>query len=119
MNECIKFIINFCFAFGQMTIADISIVTIVSTVDMILPVTVDAWPKLHHWWYKEMKTLPHYEKANAGLAALKAWTQQSTDFQINMWSIHPEPISIRLNGAHQTSGIYLVWRGKLNASIAN
>lgn len=67
-----------------MTIADISIVTIVSTVDMILPVTADAWPKLHHWWYKEMKSLPHYETANAGLAALKAWTQQSTDFQINM-----------------------------------
>lgn len=68
-----------------MTIADISIVSIVSTVDMIAPVTADKWPKLHHWWYKEMKSLPYYEKANAdGLAALKAWTQQCTDFEINM-----------------------------------
>lgn len=68
-----------------MTIADISIVTIVSTVDMIVPVTADAWPRLHHWWYAEMKALPYYEKANAsGLIALKTWTQQSTDFQINM-----------------------------------
>lgn len=68
-----------------MTIADISIVSIVSTVDMIAPVMAAAWPKLHHWWYKEMKSLPHYEKANAeGLAALKVWTQQCTDFEINM-----------------------------------
>lgn len=67
-----------------MTIADISIVTIVSTVDMIVPVTADAWPKLHHWWYNVMKALPHYEQANAGLAALKVWTQKSTNFKINM-----------------------------------
>lgn len=68
-----------------MTIADFSIVTIVSTIDMILPVTADKWPKLHHWWYNEMKALPYYEKANAeGLAALKAWCQENTDFQINM-----------------------------------
>lgn len=68
-----------------MTIADISIVTIVSTVDMIVPITADAWPKLHDWWYKEMKALPYYDKANAdGLMALKTWVQQNTDFKINM-----------------------------------
>lgn len=71
--------------FGQMTIADISIVTIVSVVDMIVPVTADQWPKLYHWWYNVMKALPHYEQANeAGLAALKEWVQQSTDFKIKM-----------------------------------
>lgn len=73
-----------CFGPFQMTIADISIVTIVSTVDMIVPVTAGAWPKLHHWWYNLMKELPHYEQANAGLAGLKAWVQQSTDFKIKM-----------------------------------
>lgn len=68
-----------------MTIADLSIVTIVSTVDMIAPVTVDAWPKLHNWWYTEMKALPYYQKANVdGLNALKTWAQQHTDFEINM-----------------------------------
>lgn len=68
-----------------MTIADFSIVTVVSTVDMIAPVTSAAWPKLHHWWNNEMKTLPYYEKSNAeGLAALKAWIQANTDFEINM-----------------------------------
>lgn len=68
-----------------MTIADISVVTIVSTVDMIVPVTIESWPKLYNWWYNQMKTLPYYEKANAeGLAGLKDWVRKSTDFEINM-----------------------------------
>lgn len=72
-------------ATDYMTIADISIVTIVSTVDMIVPITADAWPTLHHWWFMEMKALPYYENANGdGLMALKTWVQQSTDFEINM-----------------------------------
>lgn len=68
-----------------MTIADLSIVTIVSTCDMIVPVTSEKWPKLHNWWRNEMEKLPYYENANRdGLKALKAWVQQCTDFEINM-----------------------------------
>lgn len=67
-----------------MTIADLSIVTIVSTVDMIVPVTIESWPKLHNWWHNHMKILPYYEKANQdGLIALKTLTQQCTDYPIN------------------------------------
>lgn len=52
---------------------------------MIVPVTADKWPKLYNWWYNYMKKLPYYEKANqTGLAALKDWVQQCTDFEINM-----------------------------------
>lgn len=68
-----------------MTIADLSIVTIVSTIDMIVPITAEAWPKLYTWWYNNMRKLPYYENANQeGLAALKDWVQKSTDFQIKM-----------------------------------
>lgn len=66
-----------------MTIADLSIVTIVSTIDMIVPVTPEQWPKLYNWWYNRMKQLPYYEKANQdGLAALGDWIQASTDYKV-------------------------------------
>lgn len=69
----------------QMTIADLSIVTIVSTCDMIVPVTIEEWPKLHNWWYSHMQKLSYYEKANRnGLNALKTWVQKCTDFEVNM-----------------------------------
>lgn len=68
-----------------MTIADLSVVTIVSTIDMLVPVTAEKWPKLHNWWYNHMQKLPYYEKANQkGLAALKEWVQKSTDFKVKM-----------------------------------
>lgn len=68
-----------------MTIADLSVVTIVSTIDMLVPVTAEKWPKLQNWWYNYIQKLPYYEKANQeGLAALKEWVQQSTDFKVNM-----------------------------------
>lgn len=67
-----------------MTIADLSIVSIVSTVDMIAPITEEAFPKLDSWW-NSMKKLPYYEQANQeGLVALKQWAQSSTDFPIKM-----------------------------------
>ncbi|XP_031620849.1 glutathione S-transferase E14-like [Contarinia nasturtii] len=72
-------------ACDTMTIADFSVVTIVSTMDMIVPVVVESWPKLHNWWFNHMKKLPFYEKVNQdGLNALKEWAKQSTDFKINM-----------------------------------
>lgn len=58
--------------------------TIVSTIDMIVPITNDKWPKLHNWWRNHMEKLPYYHKANHdGLLALKEIIQQSTDFEIN------------------------------------
>lgn len=57
-----------------MTIADFSVVTIVSTMDLIVPVVVNSWPKLYNWWNNKMKKLPYYDKANQdGLNALKEW----------------------------------------------
>lgn len=69
-----------------MTIADISIVTIVSTIDMVVPVTIESWPKLHNWWHNQMQTsMPYYKKANHdGLIALKTLAAQSTDYPIKI-----------------------------------
>lgn len=67
----------------QLTIADLSVVTIVSTIDMIVRVEEDKWPKLYNWWNR-MKKLPYYDEANHdGLLALKSITQSSTDYEIN------------------------------------
>lgn len=67
----------------QLTIADISIVTIVSTVDMLLRITEDKWPRLCAWW-SEMRELPYYAKSNDdGLLALKGIVQHCTDYPIN------------------------------------
>lgn len=67
----------------QLTIADLAVVAIVSTIDMLVPVTTESWPKLHRWW-RDLKQLPYYEKVNSdGLNHLKAITQQFTDFKIN------------------------------------
>lgn len=66
-----------------MTIADISIVTIVSTVDMLLRVTEDNWPRLLAWW-NQMRQLPCYSKSNfEGLLQLKSIVQANTDYPIN------------------------------------
>lgn len=67
-----------------MTIADLSVVTIVNTLDMILPVTKDSWPKLANWWRNHMEKLPYYNKANDGLIALKNLIQEHTDYKINL-----------------------------------
>lgn len=67
-----------------MSIADLSIVTIVSTIDMIVPVTRNVWPKLHDWWRNHMEKLPYYQRANQdGLIELKNIVQQCTNYKIN------------------------------------
>lgn len=67
-----------------MTIADISIVSIVSTVDMLLRVEATKWPLLSDWWNR-MRQIPEYSKSNdEGLVRLKAIAQQSTDYPINI-----------------------------------
>lgn len=78
------FDINSMMLLFQMTIADLSIVTIVSTVDMIVPITAESWPKLYNWWHNQMEKLPYFQQINRdGLAALKDWVRQSTDYEIN------------------------------------
>lgn len=67
----------------QMTIADFAVVALVSTIDMIVPVTVESWPKLYGWWYN-MKQLPYYDKVStANLNKTKLIMQSFTDFKIN------------------------------------
>lgn len=74
----------FTLIFPQLTIADLSIVTIVSTADMLVPVTADKWPKLYNWWNKEMKKMPYYKLVTQeGLLSMKRLIQLSTDYEIN------------------------------------
>lgn len=54
-----------------MTIADFSIITTLSTVDLIFPVTAAKWPRLRSWIQK-MQALPYYQDANqVGLDRLR------------------------------------------------
>lgn len=72
-------------SFFQITIADVSIVTIVSTADMLLPLTKENWPKVYNWWQNIKEEFPSYEKLNnKGLYQLKAIVQQSTDYPIKL-----------------------------------
>ncbi|XP_018800162.1 PREDICTED: glutathione S-transferase 1-like [Bactrocera latifrons] len=56
-------------AADHLTIADLSLLTTVAVMDLIVPVVADKWPKLTAW-LENMKQLPYYEKANG--KALKA-----------------------------------------------
>lgn len=57
-------------ASDNLTIADFSMVTTLSTVDLIFPVTADKWPQLHDW-FQRMKTLAYYDVNETGLDNLK------------------------------------------------
>lgn len=68
-----------------MTIADFSIVTIVFTIDMIVPVTAESWPKLYNWCQNMKKTLPYFDQVNQkGLATLKELIRSNTDYEIKL-----------------------------------
>lgn len=67
-----------------MTIADLSIAPIVSTVNIIVPITAEKWPKLYDWWHNQMQSLPYYQQVNDnGVKALKELVRESTDYEIN------------------------------------
>lgn len=53
-----------------MTIADISAVTTLSTVDLMFPITAAQWPSLTSW-LGVMKSMPEYEINQNGLQELK------------------------------------------------
>uniref|UniRef100_A0A034W8W3 Glutathione S-transferase 1 n=1 Tax=Bactrocera dorsalis TaxID=27457 RepID=A0A034W8W3_BACDO len=56
-------------ATDHLTIADFSLLTTVTVLNLVVPVVADKWPKLTAW-LENMKQLPYYEKANAkGLKA--------------------------------------------------
>ncbi|XP_039957365.1 glutathione S-transferase 1-like [Bactrocera tryoni] len=56
-------------AADHLTIADFSLLSTVTVMDLIVPVVADKWPKLTAW-LENLKQLPYYEKANAkGLKA--------------------------------------------------
>lgn len=54
----------------QLTIADISAVTTLSTVDLMFPITSAQWPSLSAW-LSCMKSMPEYDINQKGLIDLK------------------------------------------------
>lgn len=67
-----------------MTIADFSVSTILSSTNLLVPVSSVKWPKLAEWFNK-MKQEDFYQKGNVpGLEKLKVGVQHSTDFKINL-----------------------------------
>lgn len=70
------------FNYVQITLADFSVVTVLSSSDAFLPVT-QSWPNLNNW-YRTMKNLPYYNANLPGLNALKMGLRASTDYPINM-----------------------------------
>ncbi|XP_065073874.1 glutathione S-transferase E14-like [Ochlerotatus camptorhynchus] len=59
-------------ACDELTVADFSIVAILSTMETICPIPASRWPKVAAW-YETMKQLPYYHEANqTGLDKLKA-----------------------------------------------
>lgn len=64
-----------------MTIADLSVVTTLSTVDLMFHVTEDKWRHLHKW-FCGMKSLPAYAECNEiGLKNLKETMERFGNFQ--------------------------------------
>lgn len=69
----------------KVTIADLSIVTIVSTVDMLVPLTKSDWPNVFNWWQNIKQEFPAFEKINNdGLNQLKAIVKECTDYPIKL-----------------------------------
>lgn len=58
-------------AADHLTIADLSLLSTVTVMDLVVPVVAEKWPKLSAWLVK-LKQLPYYEKANTkGLKELE------------------------------------------------
>ncbi|XP_058057842.1 glutathione S-transferase E14-like [Anopheles bellator] len=56
----------------HLTVADFSVVATVSTLNLILPIDGDRWPRVHGW-LETMRALPYYAEANGvGLEKLRA-----------------------------------------------
>lgn len=63
-----------------MTIADISAVATLSTIELMFPITAAQWPTLSTWLVV-MKSLPEYEMNEKGLQKLKAAVEECGKFQ--------------------------------------
>jgi glutathione S-transferase len=67
-------------ASDEISIADFSVVATLSTLDLIMPVEKEDFPKLTAW-YAKMKELPYYETANQrGLDDLKEKLMKKSKF---------------------------------------
>ncbi|KAL5286781.1 hypothetical protein ACFFRR_008035 [Megaselia abdita] len=66
---------------NEMTIADLSVVTTLSTVDLMFRVTEDKWRHLFKW-FARMKSLPEYSECNTvGLNHLKETMERFGKFK--------------------------------------
>lgn len=66
----------------QMTIADLSVVATVSTINMILCVDAAKWPRLHAW-FNGMRERPSYRQHNEpGLRRLRAMVAMVAKFDL-------------------------------------
>lgn len=67
---------------SQMTIADVSVVATVSTINIILPVDAVKWPKLGAW-FDRMRVRPAYRERNVpGLRRLRAIVASVAKFEL-------------------------------------
>lgn len=62
-----------CLLFLQMTIADLSFLTTVSTVDLMFHITAEKWPRLYEWFQGMQQSLAEkYDECNtSGLEKLR------------------------------------------------
>uniref|UniRef100_A0A182R189 glutathione transferase n=1 Tax=Anopheles farauti TaxID=69004 RepID=A0A182R189_9DIPT len=58
-------------ALDHLSVADFSIVVTVSTLNFLIPITTDRWPRVHEW-FQAMQTLPCYAENRVGLEKLRA-----------------------------------------------
>ncbi|KAM7342803.1 glutathione S-transferase E14-like [Cochliomyia hominivorax] len=68
------------FATDYLTIADISAVTTLSTVDLMFPITAAQWPTLSAW-LNVMKSMPEYEINQKGLNEFKEIIEEYGKFK--------------------------------------
>ncbi|XP_052894543.1 glutathione S-transferase E14-like isoform X1 [Anopheles moucheti] len=58
-------------ALNHLSVADLAIVATLSTLDILVPIEADRWPRVNEW-FKEMQALPYYNDQNcAGLEKLR------------------------------------------------
>ncbi|XP_052894544.1 glutathione S-transferase E14-like isoform X2 [Anopheles moucheti] len=58
-------------ALNHLSVADLAIVATLSTLDLLMPIKADRWPRVNEW-FKEMQLLPYYNDQNrVGLDKLR------------------------------------------------
>uniref|UniRef100_A0A182LRU1 glutathione transferase n=1 Tax=Anopheles culicifacies TaxID=139723 RepID=A0A182LRU1_9DIPT len=58
-------------ALDHLSVADLAIVATLSTLNLLVPIEANRWPRVHEW-FKEMQALPYYNEQNSvGLEKLR------------------------------------------------